>query len=166
MDGKAVVVKFSRTYGADAHRLLADENLAPKLHFTAKIHGGLTMVVMDLVVDQNAYSRFNPRQIPVDSPVLEDVKRALDLLHASGMVFGDLRLLNVMVINSDQNIEDGHSVDRDKLRGLLIDFDWAGKAGEAMYPSDLNPDDVDWAEGVEPGTLITKEHDVKMFERL
>lgn len=52
-DGWPLLVKFveSGRYSADAHRLLADDGLAPRLYHCGKIPGGSTMVVMDRVAD-------------------------------------------------------------------------------------------------------------------
>lgn len=52
--------------------------------------------------------------------VSSEVRRALDLLHGNGLVFGDLRPPNVMI---------------NKLNGKLIDFNWPGEEGQAKYPS-------------------------------
>ena len=41
---------------------------------------------------------------------------------------------------------------------MIIDFDWAGKEGEARYPKDLSPA-VRWPPGAKAGGLITKAHD-------
>ena len=46
---KEVIVKFTARYNEVAHRLLADADLAPKLHFCERVIGNLYMVVMDRV---------------------------------------------------------------------------------------------------------------------
>ncbi|KAI0244944.1 hypothetical protein BJV78DRAFT_1098897, partial [Lactifluus subvellereus] len=50
---------------------------------------------------------------------LERVKQAIRLLHSRKLVFGDLRLPNILV--KDESV-------------MFVDFDWCGKAGEARYP--------------------------------
>ena len=89
-----IVVKFTNSYGVDAHRLLEKENLAPKLRYFSgddegfKKPGGLEMVVMDFISDTS------------DSPLTDqgrkDVEHAVGLLHKAGYVFGDLRLDNIL----------------------------------------------------------------------
>ncbi|PIL34742.1 hypothetical protein GSI_03523 [Ganoderma sinense ZZ0214-1] len=63
----------------------------------------------------------------------------------------------------------GSGVEMSLARAYLIDFDWAGKEGEARYPVDptLNPD-VEWPRPVSelPGQLITKDDDLFMLEGL
>jgi len=47
--GQNVVVKFTLTYYPEAHNLLADNELAPKLDLCTKLKGGFWMVVMGRV---------------------------------------------------------------------------------------------------------------------
>ncbi|KAI0055196.1 hypothetical protein BV25DRAFT_1843129 [Artomyces pyxidatus] len=143
--GAAVVVKFCEAYSADAHRLLAAHGLAPALHLCAALRGGLHMVVMARVAGETAFRRFRtvdaalrPTEAPLASAVRADVRRALALLHAAGLVFGDLRRPNVMVVSTDGR--DG---------AMLVDFDWAGREGQARYPPMINDGgEIKWAAGV------------------
>jgi len=49
---------------------------------------------------------------------------------------------------------------------MFIDFDWAGRAGEARYPATMNVDV--WRDGglpdAKPGTLIAREHDLHWLQ--
>lgn len=174
--GQGVVIKFCEAYGVRAHRLLADQDppLAPKLHLAVGVRGGLTMVVMDRVDGRNAHSRFLrfDSQDPYSSSlgvensswdaVKADVKKAVDLLHAADLVFGDLRRPNILVIQRPRTGDASYCEG-----GMLVDFDWAGPAGQARYPSSLNDSgDIDWAEGVTAGALIEKQHDLVTYQRL
>jgi hypothetical protein len=47
----------------------------------------------------------------------------------------------------------------------LIDFDWAGEAGQVKYPHLLSPA-VTWPKGAPPLDPIPIEHDLEMLERL
>ena len=58
-----------------------------------------------------------------DANASEQTKEAIKKLHDGGFVFGDLRPPNVLFSGG---------------RVLLIDFDWAGKSGEAQYPCGLS----------------------------
>ena len=49
-----------------------------------------------------------------------ELRRALDLLHDRGLVFGDLHPPNIMITKAQ------------KIK--LIDFNWAGEKGQAKYP--------------------------------
>ena len=116
------------------------------------------MVVMDLIDGRSAYHRFKHQKLP--QTVLNDVKRALEILHAHDLVFGDLQRHNIMVVNSsDKGDEEQH--------GLLVGFDWGGNVGEAKYPATFNMSgEVDWVDGVAPEVEIKKEHDLGMLEKL
>jgi serine/threonine protein kinase len=124
---KLIVVKFVQRYGETAHRLLAKENLAPELFYYGHIgvqdgdpsYGHLRMVVMEYI-DGETLDKV--KRIPRTSR--DQIRRALDLLHKSGYVFGDLRQPNVM-ITKNQEIK-------------LIDFDWAGEHMKARYPALTN----------------------------
>jgi serine/threonine protein kinase len=151
---KSIVVKFVQRYGEDAHRLLAKENLAPELFYYGHIgvqdeapsYGHLRMVVMEYI-DGDTLDK--AKRIPRTSR--DQIRRALDLLHQSGYVFGDLRQPNVM-ITKNQEIK-------------LIDFDWAGEHMKARYPL-LISRNLPWPDGVEALSLMETSHDDKMLERL
>ena len=52
-------------------------------------------------------------------------------------------------------------------RVMLVDFDWAGEAAQTRYPLLINQSgEINWAPGVVPGAIITKEHDLAMLELL
>ena len=75
----------------------------------------ISMVVMDYVDGDT----FGEAKTKVSKNLVETVRstvqKALNLLHSHGLVFGDLRPLNVMIT------KDG------KVK--LIDFNWAGEEG-------------------------------------
>ncbi|KAK0242163.1 hypothetical protein EDD85DRAFT_278209 [Armillaria nabsnona] len=160
-DKTKVVVKFAQTYGAEAHRLLAQHNLAPPLlHFKhlnedGAGYGALQMVMMGYVEGKTATKVFNGAALSQN--IVGDLKRALDILHTEGLVFGDLRRPNIMIVpgpNEDDTAQ-------------LIDFDWAGKENEVRYPIHLNQSkEVKWADGVGSYRKIDKKHDVDMLELL
>jgi len=120
--GKPVLVKSCYNYGADAHRILAAVGLALVLHSCFPICG---LIVMDLIRGLSVRHRFLSSELP--PRVFEDVRRAIGILHDVGLVFGDLRRPNIMVIGSGE-----------KLHAMLVDFDWARPAGTATYPPETN----------------------------
>lgn len=160
--GRELVIKFVDRYGLEAHETLANEGMAPRLLYCGSLDGTnddrdgggegrlecglyigpLRMVVMDRIEWEDTW--------PEDAR--EQVRKAIDLLHDEGFVFGDLRSPNVLF---------------SKGKVFLIDFDWAGKVGEARYPSGLSTQAVWPAEASDlVRTLIKPEHDDFMLDRL
>ncbi|PBK73208.1 hypothetical protein ARMSODRAFT_720832 [Armillaria solidipes] len=157
-DKTKVVVKFAQTYGVEAHELLAQHNLAPPLlHFKhlnedGAGYGALKMVVMGYVEGKTATKVFNGAALSPN--VVGDLERALSILHGEGLVFGDLRKPNIMIVPEDDTVR-------------LIDFDWAGKENQVRYPIHLNQSkEVKWADGVGSYRKIDKKHDLDMLELL
>ena len=136
---KSVVVKFCRQYGAKVHQLMAEKELAPKLYACQEI-GSWYMVVMEYIDGECPHpGKFYPK-ISEFQGTLED----------NGYVHGDLRPDNFLV---DKNGS-----------AWVIDFDWAGKAGEVVYPVVLNHG-IDWPKGAEIGACISIDHDKHMLRR-
>ncbi|KAK0232247.1 hypothetical protein EDD85DRAFT_970583 [Armillaria nabsnona] len=98
-----IVVKFVEQYGDEAHRLLADVDLAPKLLYRGPLdsstdapsYGSLRMVVMEEAEGTNAFVLYQDREAP--DLFLTSVREAVHKLHAYGFVFGDLRRQDIMV---------------------------------------------------------------------
>jgi predicted Ser/Thr protein kinase len=144
-----LVVKFTSRYNARAHEILAEKGYAPRLYGCFPVCGGLFMIVMDRVYGYSMSVVANSRKLP--KSVYEDVEAAVKLLHDENIVFGDLRSLNVMVV--------------DGKRAMMIDFDWAGEDGKARYMTTISK------EVFEPGTaerggIMLKSHDLTMLERI
>ncbi|KAI0681582.1 hypothetical protein C8Q76DRAFT_804541 [Earliella scabrosa] len=149
------VTKFARTYGEDAHHLLAEADYAPTLVYCGPpyaaypdldVYQPITMVIMKWCGNRTlAWGSGEPA-------TTERVRAAVKLLHDHGMVHGDLRGQNVLI-----QPRKGGAV-------RIIDFDWAGKEGEARYPNDLSPA-VRWPPGAKAGGLITKAHDWHFVDR-
>jgi hypothetical protein len=150
-DTKEVIVKFTAHYNEMAHRLLANEDLAPKLHFCERVIGDLYMVVMDRVDGTSVWQLQHDKKT-VPAIVLKLVGDALHILHSNDIVFGDLRDPNILYLAS-------------KARAMLVDFDWCGKDGEDRYPATLNPSNA-WPEDVLPYTIMRKDHDTWQLDRL
>ncbi|KDQ56619.1 hypothetical protein JAAARDRAFT_194606 [Jaapia argillacea MUCL 33604] len=148
-----IVVKFVRRYGHEAHQEVAKCGLAPQLLYFGDIdptglsYGGLRMVVMEYVEGETVHEVLKARALP--TTFSEQLKAAIDHLHEKDFVFGDLRQPNVMVSKGG--------------KVQLIDFDWAGREGEARYPACIS-NSVDWPEGVEGLGKILKKHDQVMLE--
>ncbi|KAK7030943.1 hypothetical protein VNI00_013890 [Paramarasmius palmivorus] len=150
-----VVVKFAQRYNVEAHQLLANAGLAPQLYHRCPVLGGYTMIVMERMAGKQAWlwrREGGARLMP--HGVYKDVERAITLLHDHDIVFGDLRLPNIIV--------------QDDNSGVLIDFDWAAKAGEGRYPASILVGSFEhgWASGVERYGLMEKVHDLHMLRKL
>jgi len=61
----------------------------------------------------------------------QSVLNAISAFHNKGFVHGDLHSRNILF---------GSTGD---VKFIFIDFDWAGKDGEAQYPESLNPQ-INW----------------------
>ncbi|KAG8908621.1 hypothetical protein FRB99_004909 [Tulasnella sp. 403] len=150
-----VKVKVVPRYGKEAHILLAEERLAPKLLHCEKLDAHWTVVIMESIPGPNlllaGYDRITPR-------VLTDIQEAVSLLHRKNLVFGDLRSPNIVLC-------DRHTLDGVERGAMLVDFDWAGTAGEQRYPLGLNMMHG-WPKGVKANGVSLKEHDLGMLEKL
>ncbi|EIW56261.1 uncharacterized protein TRAVEDRAFT_49100 [Trametes versicolor FP-101664 SS1] len=145
-----VVVKFTKAYSLEGHRLLAVHGLAPKLWFCEWVESvDMYVVVMDHVRDAETADE----DVAMSVADAAAVRTAVELLHAAGLVFGDLRGPNVLLR------KDGGP--------LLIDFDWCGPEGTACYPLGVNMHSaIPWHPDVNTGALIKKEHDLHLLKAL
>ncbi|KAF8338861.1 uncharacterized protein EI90DRAFT_2908235 [Cantharellus anzutake] len=146
------------SYCQDAHKSLAKINYAPTLHHCGPVGAGIIMVIMDLLEGHNALSMYTERPLP-PPPLIEDVRNAIQALHQKDIVFGDSKGPNIMICQD--------KTDQAKVCAMLVDFDWAGKHGEACYPTTLNDCwDIVWAPGIVRGGIMRMEHDNFMLEQL
>ena len=84
-----------------------------------------------------------------DPAHIASLQAAVTRLHDHGLVFGDLRRSNLLIVED---------------RVMLDDLDWCGKERKARYPSDiLLLDPTNWHSGVRRGRPILKEHDEHSF---
>ena len=118
-----------RSYGKDVHAHLAARNMAPQLYGTSDLQDLASVVVMELLKDgwttlfhyrKNMYRSGIPEGSR--SRLLQRLEEILDYLGAVGMVHGDFRMANIMLKAKEEE------------KAMLIDFDWAGKAGMVRYP--------------------------------
>lgn len=153
---KEVIVKFTARYNEAAHRILAEAQLAPKLHFCGHVVGDLYMIVMERV-DGTSVWQLQMDKTPIPEIVPTKVEKAVRLLHQQDIVFGDLRSNNILCVASGA---EAHVV--------LVDFDWPGKDGECRYPATLNriTDGKTWQEDVSPYRIMRKAHDLWQLDQL
>jgi serine/threonine protein kinase len=79
------------------------------------------------------------------------LRSAVAHLHAGGLVHGDLRANNVLVVGN---------------RVCLLDFDWSGPAGVQCYPGFMNHGEIDWPAGASDGEPLQVEHDNVWLARM
>jgi hypothetical protein len=151
-----LVVKFVQRYGVEAHQALATAHLAPHLHYYGSIWPEIPdatpwrMVVMEFLE-----GRMLSEESSYSPAICEAIRNAVKLLHEQGLVHGDLRAPNIIVMPT----ANGHAA-------RIVDFDWAGKNGEVKYPHDVNLHaKLGWARGVRPLGLIEPKHDMHMIKR-
>jgi hypothetical protein len=153
-----VIVKFTAQYHPEAHRLLANAGLAPALHACVPVCGSLSMVVMDFVQGEPAGRAVRHGDL-LPYAVYKDIHDAIELLHLNGLVFGDLRMPNIMVVPVESGSDVGY-------RGMLVDFDWVGPHGTGRYPASLNDDLLDFrSSGIQRHGIMDKEHDRVMLDK-
>ncbi|KAF8336168.1 hypothetical protein F5887DRAFT_841756, partial [Amanita rubescens] len=148
-------VKFTRRYSEDAHRLLAQLGYAPRLRAVMRLPGGWIMVVMDY----SEYTQLCDPMLQISDDMRHTVKakvsEVVQKLHDAGFVHGDIRSPNVLVDCRTLTSKDG-------IKIHFIDFDWAGRQGEAIYPMRVNNVTVRRPEGASDGKPILVEHDIAM----
>jgi len=135
---------------------MADIRLAPKLYGYAEVEGAPTAYVMEYL-DPCAWETLH-QFLKSDAAAMDrtQLQEALDgiigKLELKNYVHGDLRSNNIMIRT---NVKE-KSVD---LR--VIDFDWAGEAGQVCYPAERNRE-IQWPG--EAGGAIEQDHDSKMVD--
>ncbi|KAJ7623481.1 hypothetical protein FB45DRAFT_106993 [Roridomyces roridus] len=147
LDDKLWAVKFTRTYSQIAHQTLADKGFAPILQGVYMVQEGYMMVVMQLV---HGSTLWHWQQIGKDFTLemRHQLEEAVNLLHSRNLVHGDLR--NIMIEAAS-----------DSMQVKIVDFDWGGVEGEAVYPARISRRDMNhrWHQEVGPCRLVKKEHD-------
>ncbi|RDX42407.1 hypothetical protein OH76DRAFT_104167 [Lentinus brumalis] len=158
-----VVVKFVERYGEAAHRLLEREGFAPKLLYCGKPYADtspefsdMDMVVMEALPDDGVV---DTQSIAVKPPAeaRRKVRDAVNVLHRHGYVHGNVTWRTVYVARARRDPD---------VR--LLNFDYAGKAGEVRYSLYLPqmPEDVKLPDDVAPMKLVTVGQDRYFLEKL
>ena len=157
--GTLLCVKFTRRYSEDAHRFLAQLGYAPRLRAIMRLPGGWIMVVMDY----SEYTQLCDPTLQISDElrhtIMAKVSEIVQQLHDAGFVHGDIRSTNILV-------DRGTLTSKDGIKIHFIDFDWAGRQGEAVYPMRVNKVTVWRPEGASDGQPILVEHDVAMVDYL
>ncbi|KAG6884517.1 hypothetical protein C0993_010440 [Termitomyces sp. T159_Od127] len=154
------LVKFTNQYSYDAHVHLSKLNLSPRIRAMNPISTDWTAIVMDNLELPTLFDLKVKTDISKEDrdKVRNKVRGIVQELHEGGFVHGDVRDTNILV--------DPASLHTADVMVFLIDFDWAGAAGDARYPNDINTQTLEWPKGVKGGELILSEHDLELVKNL
>ncbi len=153
-----ICIKFSLRYSQDAHGATFNAGYAPEL-LAVKNVGDWFMIVMDDVSGEYTTLEALKAQGGVDlAAIRHHMQKGLDILHKE-YVHGDVRAVNLLVRNTDV----GKGARLGERSVLLVDWDWAGRIGEARYPHNINPD-IARSGGATAGAEIQSAHDIWMLK--
>ena len=157
--GKDVYIKFTQRYSVELHEFCASKKLAPAILGFEKLSGGWYAVVMEKI-DEVYFSR---GRLSVEHKkhirehvgrLKKSVSKLVDEFHGKGFVHGDLRLENFVFTESEG-----------ALKMLLVDFDWGGKEGVAVFPPIPLDDELGVGNRQFLNRRITIEHDCRCLEK-
>ena len=165
--GRNICLKFVRRYSREAHVFCASKGHAPELIAFESLSGGWNMVVMEVI---DIHRGPSPRRTGSYQQFHYDMRGILSLkrpiatlikqLHAKGYVHGDVRAANLFVqVDDDEEVTP-------KTNFKLIDFDWAGRIGEAKYPMYVNRQGIRRPQNARDGREILKTDDLEMLKFL
>ncbi|KAK1224751.1 hypothetical protein PQX77_012335 [Marasmius sp. AFHP31] len=149
------IVKFTRHYSEEAHQYLASLSFAPKLFQCKALPGGWIAVLME----RSDYTRVDELTNDQRQLVKGKVSEIVEILHGQDLVHGDIRAANLLV--DEKSLRPGGDV-----KVHFLDFDWAGRVGDAKYPFRVNTSTMTRPSEVKGGGIITKAHDVEMVSYL
>jgi len=144
--GKSILIKFTRKYNAEMHRLLAEKRHAPQLYGCQVLPGGWTMIAMEWLPEEAWVTLNRVQDVKEYVSKLRDV---LEPLWEDKWVHGDIRHRNILVPTSGE------------IDFRLIDFDSSGKEDVDRYPRDWNY--TFRPEGAVGGAVLKVEHDKAML---
>ncbi|CAG8487826.1 3297_t:CDS:2 [Paraglomus brasilianum] len=148
---KLMIVKFTRKYCEDAHRYCAEKGIAPECFAFNNLPGGWNIVVMEYLAEYQSLYYILKNDRKNQKKLVQKAKAAARLMHKGGYVHGDFRTSNIMVSNDMEDMK-------------IVDFDWSGRVGEALYPYFMSQD-VPWHKDVDCGKPIIVEHDLDLLKR-
>ncbi|GBC06784.1 hypothetical protein RclHR1_07040007 [Rhizophagus clarus] len=129
-----IVVKYTRKYNKHAHELCFGIKKAPRL-LSVEMICGFNCVVMDYI-EGRRLSECDDLKRSEYVTIIKDIEETILYLHSKDIVFTDLRDSNILVFKDESS----------ELRGMLIDFDWAGVNNVDRYPPLMNPN-INWPDG-------------------
>ncbi|KAL5526114.1 hypothetical protein ACEPAG_7452 [Sanghuangporus baumii] len=149
IDEVDVVVKFTVRYHEQAHRILEQDELAPRLHFCIPLVGDMYMGSSWTI---SKTRRFTSRNLKIPKKFWAMWRLRSTCFAQKTLVFRDLRIQNIIL--------------GPKGKAMLIDFDWVGKHNVDRYPASWNNDAGKWSPSVDRRVLMDKAHDTFMLDKL
>jgi hypothetical protein len=155
-------VKYVQKYSEEAHRACYELGFAPELLGSGTLHAGWRMIVMEWLDPEkwsslyHAPNHLTPSRIGYAEEKISEFGKA-------GWVHGDVRDANIMVfIGSKDEAEEN-----DAGGGIrLVDFDWAGRHNEVLYPHNMEIQKIPRARDAKRLGVIQPEHDLKMMRHV
>ena len=176
-----VLVKFTQQYGTATHRAWAAAGWVPQLEADPiALPGGWLQIQMEYLspaIEEGVSGWLTLSYLLTCSPRPSDhlkqllpalearqllLDKAQQLLKAAHRVLvsgqpaahGDARPDNILVLMQAGEI----------VQLKLIDLDWAGIAGEAVYPILLNTRGIQWPAGAAAGLPLQQQHDCELLK--
>jgi len=148
-DKDIILVKFTRHYSIELHYFCAQRRLSPRILGFERLPGGWFCIATEYL--SGACPLYMADLLESHMEYWEQLLRELVLdFHQEGFVHGDLRAPNIICKGDEV---------------FLIGFDWAGKAGEASYPIDLDHLNPDLLEGrTSSDKVITVDDDDRVLD--
>ena len=145
-------IKFTESYSFELHRLLEENGFAPKLRSHYSLQSGFYCIIMDWISPVVPCEELVELEISIKREIARQLFQILDILKTNGFVIGDVRSPNILITRVDE-----------AYKVIIIDFDFSGKLGEAIYPVELNMREFPWLdESVlmsEEGRKLSHSHD-------
>mmetsp|Transcript_27401 Transcript_27401/g.59930 ORF Transcript_27401/g.59930 Transcript_27401/m.59930 type:complete len:660 (+) Transcript_27401:81-2060(+) len=166
-DGRRVLLKcVQHPYPEKVHHAWAAAGVSPQLLEVRRLPGGWWMVVQELLgVEWRTYQELNRREKPaayasVEAAVLKAHGTLVTQAAAEGeedyAAHGDLRPPNVMIRKGETGSWDVR----------LVDLDWAGIVGRAVYPNPFMSPNIPWHHDAKVGKVLQHEHDLHLLHKL
>jgi serine/threonine protein kinase len=145
---KVFVKCCEKTYGKEAHELLYQKGFAPRLLYMESVGLHRVIVIMEYLNDYKMVSEAINEPESVKKEIMDKMHQALEILHQDEFVHGDFRDNNIM-----------YKIDGSVIQLKIVDFDFAGKCGEARYGPQMNME-LNWHPDVKDYGLVEKSHDI------
>ena len=147
-----VFVTFVKRYSHETHELMVPHGHAPRLiHHEERVGGTqYTAIVMEYIPDARPLDEFLLSEVVEQYRISTCCIEALKVMHEDGYCHGKISSKSIF-----GKFQDG------RIKILIVNYEWAGRQGEARYPLS-----ADIPEGVQPGDLITQEHDEEQLDEL
>ncbi|KAI9460095.1 hypothetical protein F5148DRAFT_272422 [Russula earlei] len=142
-EGIEIIVKFSRRYSIELHELCAHRRHAPKILGFQELPGGWFAIAMEYIS-----SPVFPSSSQDLEGLCDELWKLMEDFHDRGFVHGDLREPNMLY---------------DGERMILLDFDWGGKVGDAMYPTGLLTNELTDGRAEDADSMISKDDDRRVL---